>query len=468
MASLTESLVGQGRQGLLARWHRPMVVVGALVLSAYFALRPSLYYLALPVAIGGLWLIYRHPSLGLAALIVSSLVVPFAIGTGTQTGLHLGFLLAPALLLVWLAQMWARRSYRLVPSRTTWPLVGLVLTASLSFVSGYLPWNAFAQLAPLRAQIGAWAIFVLSAGVFLLAANQISDMVWLKRLVGLFLSIGAVYIVGRALPGLGVVSRVLPEGASGSLFWIWLVALAGGQALFNQRLARKWRVSLAAVVAVTFYVALSGEERSWASGWLPALVAFALLVWLRWPRAGSALGLIALASGLVFFPTIERLLLADNLYSLTTRQVAFDIVLQVIKVNPLLGVGPANYYWYTPLYPILGWYVKFNSHNQYVDLVAQTGLLGLGFFLWFVVETGRLGWRLRNRFEDGFARAYVNSCLAGLVGTLVAGMLGDWFLPFVYNIGIAGFRASVLGWLFLGGLVALEEMARRQSTSQAT
>jgi hypothetical protein len=30
-------------------------------------------------------------------------------------------------------------------------------------------------------------------------------------------------------------------------------------------------------------------------------------------------------------------------------------------------------------------------------------------------------------------------------------------LPFVYNIGIAGFRASMLAWLFLGGLVALEQ-----------
>jgi hypothetical protein len=33
-------------------------------------------------------------------------------------------------------------------------------------------------------------------------------------------------------------------------------------------------------------------------------------------------------------------------------------------------------------------------------------------------------------------------------------------LPFVYNIGLAGFRASVLGWLFLGGLVSLEQMSR--------
>jgi hypothetical protein len=81
------------------------------------------------------------------------------------------------------------------------------------------------------------------------------------------------------------------------------------------------------------------------------------------------------------------------------------------------------------------------------------------FFAWFVLATSRVGWKLRNKFEDGFARGYIYSCLAGLVACLVASAFGDWLLPFVYNIGINGFRASVLGWLFLGGLVALEQIS---------
>jgi hypothetical protein len=45
--------------------------------------------------------------------------------------------------------------------------------------------------------------------------------------------------------------------------------------------------------------------------------------------------------------------------------------------------------------------------------------------------------------------------MAGLAGTLFAGLLGDWFLPFVYNIGFDGFRDSYLPWLLLGGVVVL-------------
>jgi hypothetical protein len=37
-------------------------------------------------------------------------------------------------------------------------------------------------------------------------------------------------------------------------------------------------------------------------------------------------------------------------------------------------------------------------------------------------------------------------------------MLGDWIIPFVYNVGLKGFRASVLGWIFLGGLVVIERV----------
>jgi hypothetical protein len=44
----------------------------------------------------------------------------------------------------------------------------------------------------------------------------------------------------------------------------------------------------------------------------------------------------------------------------------------------------------------------------------------------------------------------------------MSGMLVDWFLPFAYNIGLNGFRSSMFAWLFLGGLVSLEQIIDRQ------
>jgi hypothetical protein len=61
----------------------------------------------------------------------------------------------------------------------------------------------------------------------------------------------------------------------------------------------------------------------------------------------------------------------------------------------------------------------------------------------------------------------VYGALGGLAGMVVAGMLGDWVLPFFYNIGLNGFRSSMLGWLFLGGLVSIEQMLTTQKVSAA-
>jgi hypothetical protein len=50
---------------------------------------------------------------------------------------------------------------------------------------------------------------------------------------------------------------------------------------------------------------------------------------------------------------------------------------------------------------------------------------------------------------------------------LVSGFLGDWFYPFVYNVGLVGYRSSMLGWLFLGGLVLLEQLYLRNGNEEA-
>jgi O-antigen ligase len=157
-------------------------------------------------------------------------------------------------------------------------------------------------------------------------------------------------------------------------------------------------------------------------------------------------------------------IISTDEYSFTTRIIAWEIIWQeIVKVNPLLGLGPANYYFYTPLYPILGYSVQFNSHNNYIDIVAQIGLLGLLCFIWFAVEEGLLGLRLRNKTMDGFSQAYVIGVLGGLAGTLIAGMFGDWIIPFIYNVGVRGFRTSVIAWMFLGGLVVIEQIYSKKN-----
>jgi hypothetical protein len=105
---------------------------------------------------------------------------------------------------------------------------------------------------------------------------------------------------------------------------------------------------------------------------------------------------------------------------------------------------------------------RINSHNVYVDIFAQMGIVGVGLLVWIAVEVMMLGWRLKDRFPWDFRRAYVSGALAGWIATLYASLLADLLLPFVYNVGFQGFRMTAFVWLFAGGLVSLAAMKGKE------
>jgi O-antigen ligase/polysaccharide polymerase Wzy-like membrane protein len=440
---------------------RTMIVISELLLIAAIAFmatqRQLTLVLFLPFGLGLVLTILRWPSLGIIVASLAGLVVPYH----GPSGLNITMILVALLLGLWLLDMLvSRRQIQLVASSTLWSLLAFLAVAAFSFGIGQLPWFTFAVHAPLGAQLGGLAIFVLSVITFLLVAIQVRDLIWLKTITWAFLAFGVFAIfVGSVLPKFGLSTQKLIQPV-GSLYFIWLVSMAFSQAAFNQELHPGWRLALAGLVLYTlydlFYIRYANK-----SGWLPVLFCIAAMIGFRYLRV--RLALIPVAALAAYF--LMTGVVSSEEYSVSTRFDAWTIMAQIIKMSPVWGLGFSNYYWYTPLFPIRGYAVSFNSHNNYVDIVAQTGFVGLFFFLLFLWQVGSLGWRLRKQVPAGFAQAYVYGALGGLAGTVVAGMLGDWVLPFFYNVGLNGFRSSMLGWLFLGGLVSLEQMFIKQKIS---
>ncbi len=440
---------------------RLLIIAGILFASVYVVPRLQgqrlWIVLAVPPLIAGVILLLRHPQWGLLALIPVALVVPFTIGTGTQTSIPLAVPLVAVLTSLWVFNMLVQRRVHLLRSGVLFSLCCLAAAAVLSFINGQLPWFGVGG-APLSSQLGGLAIFLLSAAVVLLIAHQVDDMRWLRWIVWSFLGLGALFVLGQLTqPGV-ITGYLFPAGATGGLFWVWLTGLAVAQAVFNTTLTRFWRLALGLLAMATVALGLLNFE--WKSGWLPAAVAAAVVVWLSVPRFRLLLLLAFAAVALPYAVDAVNALIVNDLYSWNTRVLAWRIVLEIAQVSPVFGLGPANYYFYTSLIPILGYRVQFNSHNQYVDLIAQTGLVGMLCFLWFAWAIGRLAWRLFHGLPGGFEQAYAAGVFAGLVGTLVASMLGDWLLPFVYNIGFTGYRSAILAWIFFGGLLAVEKLNR--------
>ena len=452
-------------------WQRLLLIIAVLGLTPAIGYLASPDYvtivlLALLLLVGGFIAVrvfWERPALGLVLIIPANMVVPVAIGTGTQTSIHSAVLLIAMLSGLWLWQMLEEQGeIRLLESRSHRPLLWFLIVAVLAFLVGQLSWFN-ATPAPITAQIGGLGVFFISAAVFFLAGHQIEDVRWIKWMTWSLLILGALYLAFRIIPGMfRYAGYVFQWGSVSSQFWNWFIALAFGQALLNRKLKTPWRIALWLILAAALYAAFY-QSYAWKSGWIPPLVAMlTIIVLYRWQA-----GIILLGAGLLATPFLFAEIVGSDAYSYETRLEAWVILLEIVKVNPVLGLGPANYYYYTPLYSIRGYNVRFNSHNQYIDIVAQLGIVGLVCLLWFFYEIGRLGWQLRTEVPEGFPRAHVCGVLGGFAGMVAAGMLGDWFLPFIYNVGIVGMRSSILGWLFLGTLVALQQMVKRGAFTES-
>ncbi len=442
-----------------------------IALSAFLARRAS-QRLFIPLAGGlGMAVVLQHPPLGLVAMVFVALLVPMQIGTGTEVSLNVAFMMVPALLGVWVLERARQREVWWVPSPVNRPLFLFLAAGLVSLAAGNALWDPAVPRPSnlLVVQFGQWGIFAFSAGAFWLAANWIQEEHWLRRLTFFFLALAGALSVVRVLPGFwALVGRLATTAVDRATFWICLIALAGGQWLFNRRLTGHARWALLIILLAAAYYGLVILRES-ISTWVPSAVALAALVWLRFPRL-RRLMLVVGGPGLVFFfSSLYEFAGGDPEWILSggSRLVLIRRVVEEAMRNPILGLGPASYRFYVNIKPLLyrgalWWHPAISSHNNYVDIFAHTGLVGLGLFLWFIVELTRLGWRLHQRHREGFLAGYVNGMLAALVALLVAMMLADWFLPFVYNIGFPGFQASVLAWMFLGGLVAVDNLDRER------
>jgi hypothetical protein len=445
------------------------IVLAVLALAFLLGQQASILWFGLLAAGLGAAVLLARPVLVLPALVLTALVVPIELGTGTDVKLNLVTLLVPTAGVLWLFVMLGRRDVRLAPSRTNLPLFLLLAAGLLSMGIGTVFWD---PLVPRPAnftlvQLAQWSIFAFSALAFWLTAGLVENEAGLWRLTAVFMVIGGGLAIARLLPGLGsVIGRLSTVAFIRAPFWVLLAALVGGQLAYNRTLPTPWRLFLlAALLGVIMYAFV--HQRDSVSNWVGVGAVAATLIWLRFRRLRWPLLLVVavLAFAGLLFPAIYNFAGGEREWTLSggPRLALGQRVIELTLRNPITGLGPAAYrpYGFTGSLKyghVFYQSIALSAHNNFVDIFSQMGLLGLALFAWFMAEVTRVGLRLRKRYASGFAAGYVNGMLAAGVGALAIMMLADWILPFVYNIGFPGFQASVLVWLFLGGLVALDRM----------
>jgi len=239
-----------------------------------------------------------------------------------------------------------------------------------------------------------------------------------RALVGSWVSLTGVYAVGAGIIGVGLIDS-WSRGA-----WLGFAAAALTLVIFFPR--RRWQgIALAAVGA--------------------AVLGFMMLTGLA--PASLVARFTDFTQELTGYDDVRGQPISDANYAVLERLAHWQVALAIADDYPWLGVGFGNYEVAYPRYALMNWPLALgHAHNYYLNLLAETGVIGLSAYLvaWgsIVVLTMR-ALRKHTGFERGIAlglmgvwahlaihsvfdKLYVNNlflhigAMLGLIGVLLA------------------------------------------------
>jgi O-antigen ligase len=181
-------------------------------------------------------------------------------------------------------------------------------------------------------------------------------------------------------------------------------------------LGQGWRWKATGVV----WLALTGAAivTSFSKGAYMAVAVLALVVVITVPRWRWVVGL-SVASAVVIATQIPLLMarLATTLISINGRQEIFGATLQMLRQNPIFGVGLGGY-----TYQFRGLTPQVHPHNMWLTFWVETGIVGALAFGVIVLMLLWLGWRAWPQTQ-GFERLVLWGVLGALVLWLVHGFV---------------------------------------------
>ena len=131
--------------------------------------------------------------------------------------------------------------------------------------------------------------------------------------------------------------------------------------------------------------------------------------------------------------------------------------------SPILGKG---YGAFAMLYEedvaLVGSYTaqyQLGAHSEYLQVIAELGIVGLGVWVWLNIAFLRYGFRALKTIDDGFYRSVVIGLMAAEISLMV---------HFTVNNLLNGDAIGIPFWGIYGLLPAVVQMAAREKTSPET
>jgi len=341
-----------------------------------------------------------------------------------------------------------------------------------------------------------WAVIAIM--IWRLAETARSAWVWLasavvlsaaaNALVGLYIFFGGsgadhLLILGRFFRAFGTFGQPNPFG--GFMGIALPIALAVSLCQLEQvytcvrhrAVIERRRLLLLALFGFASALILAALFASWSRGaWLGIAAALVLML-VCWPRRllkGAAVALAAAAmlggvwsanllpasithrlttaaTDLFTISDVRGIPIHPANYAVIERLAHWQAARNMAQHHPFFGVGLGNYAAVYEQYRLINWENPLgHAHNLYLNILAETGIVGLSAYIGFWLVIFWLTWRTR-RHPDRLARS------------VTVGLLGCWTYIAVHSV----FDNLYVNNLFLhiGVLLSVLAILRRQISS---
>ncbi|MBL8092749.1 MAG: O-antigen ligase family protein [Anaerolineales bacterium] len=453
---------------ITARWQVWVLIVLALGLAVVAALAAAYInpYVGLglgaaPLILFGGVVVAPRRELYPYVILLLALFVPFSLPTGRDSRLVLSLVFTMlAFVLMVLRAITVERQWPFGKSVVNAPIIAwaVVTIVALLWSMAFRDPAVFVAPSFPFVQSASAVVMIMLPFAFMATAHYLRTERHLKILVGIFIIAGLIGLVPR------FDLFKLPVNIGG-MFNMWIIALAAGLALFHRGLTILQRGALAALAGayVVWGVIL---HVTWMAGWLPGMLALAIMIVNRSKFAAILTVLLVALVLVASLASVDQIIANENAESGSTRLMAWAVNWSITKDHLLFGTGPAGYaaYYMT--------YIPRNAmatHSNYIDILAETGLIGFAIYLWMFATIALLGfrlcWRLRGRGD--FLQALANAAFAGSIACIVIMAFGDWVIPFAYTQTIMGFDYCVYNWIFMGTLVVIDRLVPPGSGPQS-
>lgn len=401
-------------------------------------------------------------------MLVASPSVALSLGSGILSRLYLGNLLFALITLIWLFQIVLpqRKSGHVLLERSlSLPLLCLIVVGLLSIIYSRLfpdpnvPYQyphsnvsiTLVNVSEMMILIGLPVFLAIVPGL----VRTSRDAYWVMLS---FVGVGILYALGTIFAApLGLYSKEVilgvqrPEvfGANSSALGS-LTLLFGSLAMTQALYATRWRSRLTwGLLSMLFClgVVMSFGREAWVGLFLAVLV----MVGFR-TRNWSVLLVLFVPLLALLIPGVADFFDPSKTYGSDRLKIWQDAI-TIWQKSPYMGVGAGNFQFFDRVY---GSDKVGVAHNQYLQMLAETGVQGLFCLIWILIAVGVKALKSFNAAKSRLGKSIALAYIGYYVSILFGGFFTGIFIPSAAAGGGTGpFVAASCRWLLFGLVLSI-------------